>query len=180
MVQRPHERRCLVQGPGTKCKPRCIGGQRSTNIAKFKILGKDDVPAGMDGGTSFTSVCFNTALYLPWLAGQCLKHGVVLKRGVAGHVSDAANMHHSGRRADLVVNCTGLSSLKLGGVEDKKLFPGRGQIVVVRSDPGYGSRFTEAVKLLTFTGICAQSPEQTMAQRRRCISCHEPLEAAPS
>jgi D-amino-acid oxidase len=34
-----------------------------------------------------------------------------------------------------VVNCTGLRSLKLGGVEDTKLYPGRGQIVVVRNDP---------------------------------------------
>ena len=46
-------------------------------------------------------------------------------------------MHHTGKRADLVVNCTGLSSLHLGGVEDSALFPGRGQIVVVRSDPGF-------------------------------------------
>jgi D-amino-acid oxidase len=46
-------------------------------------------------------------------------------------------MHHSGKRADLVINCTGISSLKLGGVEDKSVYPGRGQIVVVRNDPGY-------------------------------------------
>ena len=48
----------------------------------------------------------------------------------------AAGVHHSGSRADLLVNCTGLSSLKLGGVEDEALFPTRGQIVVVRNDPG--------------------------------------------
>ena len=79
------------------------------------------------------SVCINTALYLPWLASQCLEHGVVIRRGIATHVADAADMHHSGKRADLIVNCTGLSSLRLGGVEDKSLYPGRGQIVVVRN-----------------------------------------------
>lgn len=51
------------------------------------------------------------------------------------HVAEAANLHHSGKRADLVVNCTGLSSLRLGGVEDSTLYPARGQIVVVRNDP---------------------------------------------
>ena len=48
---------------------------------------------------------------------------------------DAASMHHSGKKADVVVNCTGLSALKLGGVEDKTVYPGRGQVVVVRNDP---------------------------------------------
>ncbi|KAK5165066.1 D-amino acid oxidase [Saxophila tyrrhenica] len=106
-------------------------------VPNFKVMTKADVPAGMDGGTSFTSVCINTSLYLPWLASRCLKHGVKLRRGIATHIVHAASMHHSGKRADLVINCTGLSSHALGGVEDKALYPGRGQIVVVRSDPGY-------------------------------------------
>nr|POE51832.1 d-amino-acid oxidase [Quercus suber] len=91
----------------------------------------------MAGGTVFGSVCINTSLYLPWLAGQCLKAGVVIKRGIVTHVTDAASLHHSGRRADLIVNCTGLSSLHLKGVENKTLYPLRGQVVVVRNDPGF-------------------------------------------
>lgn len=90
----------------------------------------------MDGGTAFTSVCINTALYLPWLASQCLKLGAVIRRGIAAHVTDAAKLHHTGKPANLVVNCTGLSSIRLGGVEDNTLYPARGQIVVVRNDPG--------------------------------------------
>lgn len=99
------------------------------------MLPKSELPAGIDGGTSFTSVCINTALYLPWLASQSLKNGTVIRRGIVKDVSEAADLHHSGKRADLVVNCTGLSSLRLGGVEDKDLYPARGQIVVVRNDP---------------------------------------------
>lgn len=34
------------------------------------------------------------------------------------------------------MNCTGLSSKFLGGVRDEKLLPARGQIVIVRNDPG--------------------------------------------
>lgn len=90
----------------------------------------------MDGGTAFTSICINTALYLPWLASQCLKLGAVIRRGIAEHITDAAGLHHSGNGADLIVNCTGLSSIRLGGVQDTTLYPARGQIVVVRNDPG--------------------------------------------
>jgi D-amino-acid oxidase len=89
----------------------------------------------MDGGTSFTSVCINTAIYLPYLASQLLKLGSVIKRGIVTHISEAAQLHHTGKRADLVVNATGLGSLKLSGVEDKKMYPARGQIVLVRNEP---------------------------------------------
>ena len=73
-------------------------------------------------------------MYLPWLTSQCLKAGVVLKRGIFGHISEAAHAHHSGRKADLIVNCTGLSAGKLGGVEDKGMVPARGQTVLVRNE----------------------------------------------
>lgn len=67
---------------------------------------------------------------------QCLKNKVIVKRAVFKHISEAANVHHSGKKTDLIVNCTGLSAGKLGGVEDPNMVPARGQIVVVRNDPG--------------------------------------------
>ncbi|KAK4618309.1 D-amino-acid oxidase [Fulvia fulva] len=105
-------------------------------VPNYKNLPPSECPPGSDGGTSFTSVCINTALYLPWLTSQCLKLGVKVRRGVVSHIADAAKLHHSGRPADLIINATGLSSLKLGGVQDKNLYPARGQIVLVRNDPG--------------------------------------------
>ncbi|KAF4555571.1 FAD dependent oxidoreductase-like protein 1 [Elsinoe fawcettii] len=104
-------------------------------VPNFMPIPQSKLPSGTSGGTSFTSVCINTALYLPWLMSQCLRNGVIVRRGVAQHVADAAILHHSGERADIVVNCTGLSSLKLGGVEDRSMYPARGQIVLVRNDP---------------------------------------------
>ncbi|PGH01860.1 hypothetical protein AJ79_07797 [Helicocarpus griseus UAMH5409] len=105
-------------------------------VPDFRLLSKEELGPNIDSANSFTSVCINTAVYLPWLVSQCLENGVVFKRAVFKHISDAAYVHHSGSKADLVVNCTGLSSRKLGGVEDQKLLPARGQIVVVRNDPG--------------------------------------------
>ncbi|KAI9732174.1 MAG: hypothetical protein M1834_004271 [Cirrosporium novae-zelandiae] len=105
-------------------------------VPNFKQVPKDKLPPGQERGTSFTSVCINTAIYLPWLISQGLKNGVTFKRAVFKHISDAANAHTSGQKADLIVNCTGLSAAKLGGVEDKNVIPARGQIVVVRNEPG--------------------------------------------
>ncbi|KAK6431030.1 D-amino acid oxidase [Oleoguttula sp. CCFEE 5521] len=105
-------------------------------LPNFRVLDKSELPPGIDSGTGFTSVCINTALYLPWLASQCLKLGATLYRGDISHISEAASLHHSGSPAKLVINCTGLYSLRLGGVQDTKLYPARGQIVVVRNDPG--------------------------------------------
>jgi hypothetical protein len=99
---------------------------------------KQQLPKGIVRGFEYQSVCINTAIYLPYLLSQCLKNGVIIKRAIFKHISDAAppGVHHSGQAADLVMNCTGLSSRKLGGVEDSAMTPARGQIVLVREDAG--------------------------------------------
>lgn len=92
----------------------------------------------MDGGTTFTSICINTAIYLPYLVSQLLSHGATFRRYILTHISHATHLHHSRpqRGADLIINATGLSSLTLGGVRDSLLYPARGQIVLVRNSPG--------------------------------------------
>jgi D-amino-acid oxidase len=105
-------------------------------VPDWRKLEENELPKGIDYGNTWTSVCINTAIYLPWLAGQCLKHGVVIKRGILSHISDAASLHHSGEKADIIVNCTGLLAAKLGGVMDPNMVPARGQLVIVRNDPG--------------------------------------------
>jgi len=99
------------------------------------VLPSAELPADCDTGTSFTSVCINTAVFLPWLLGQCVRNGVTVKRGILAHIDEAA-AHHSSGAASVVVNCTGLLASKLGGVMDTNVYPGRGQIVLVRNEPG--------------------------------------------
>ncbi len=104
-------------------------------VPGFRVLQKEELPEGVTSATRFTSVCINTAVYLSWLVSQCLGNGVVFKRAVFKHISDATRSDvHSGGKVDVVVNATGLGSLNLGGVEDKTLAPARGQVVVVRND----------------------------------------------
>ncbi|TAQ85712.1 hypothetical protein B7494_g5983 [Chlorociboria aeruginascens] len=108
-------------------------------VPDFRVIPKEDLPsspAGIDSATAFTSVCINTAVYLPYLVSQCLKHGVIFKRSILTHISHASALHHTGLKADVVVNCTGLLASKLGGVMDKEVIPARGQTVLVRNEPG--------------------------------------------
>jgi D-amino-acid oxidase len=102
----------------------------------FRELPAAELPAGMHSGCEFTSVCINTAVYLPWLVGQCAKRGVRFRRGVLGHISEARGMAAAaaGGVVDVVVNATGLLACRLGGVMDKGVYPARGQIVVVRNE----------------------------------------------
>jgi len=103
-------------------------------VPNYRRIPQSELKSGIDNAHAFTSVCFNTPVYLAWLLSQCLKNGVVIKRAVFKHLSDAAHVHHSGRKADVIVNCTGLSSRFLGGVRDQSLYPGRGQVVLVRNE----------------------------------------------
>ena len=109
-------------------------------LSQFRSLPQSALGPRIQSATAFTSVCINTAIYLPYLVSQCLKNGVIFKRAIFKHISEASVLptiiQPSSRKADLVVNCTGLMASKLGGVEDKSVIPARGQIVLVRNDAG--------------------------------------------
>ncbi|KAH6857847.1 FAD dependent oxidoreductase [Alternaria alternata] len=102
-------------------------------VDDYRDLPISEMPSGMASGCEFGSVCINPALYLPWLVGQCRANGVVFHRKVLTHVSELRSIGVDGFSPDIVVNATGLSSAKLGGVEDKSCYPIRGQVVVVRN-----------------------------------------------
>ncbi|KOS23191.1 D-amino-acid oxidase [Escovopsis weberi] len=102
-------------------------------VPDYRELRREEVIPGHDGGCEFTSVCINTAIYLPWLVGQCLTNGVVFRRAVLGHISEAKALSHTGEPATVIVNATALGSLRLGGVEDASMRPASGQTVLVRN-----------------------------------------------
>ena len=105
-----------------------------SQFSKFRKVSQTTLPPGHNDGNTFTSVCINTSIYLPWLISQCLKASVTFKRGVLRHISEAAQAHHSGKSVDIIINCTGLSARYLGGVEDANMIPARGQTVLVRNE----------------------------------------------
>ncbi|KAH7241470.1 D-amino-acid oxidase [Fusarium tricinctum] len=100
----------------------------------YRELETGELPPGVVSGFEFRSVCINTPLYLGWLVGQCRRAGIVLRRGTIEHVSDARNYSHRDNIANIVINCTGLGSSRLGGVEDPQVTPIRGQVVLIRNE----------------------------------------------
>ncbi|KKA28796.1 hypothetical protein TD95_002850 [Thielaviopsis punctulata] len=100
----------------------------------FRPLNPDEIPADHDSGCEFGSVCINPQIYLPWLQGQCLALGAKFRRHTLKHIGAAADQHHSGRRATVVINSTGLSAGTLGGVMDSGMVPARGQTVLVANE----------------------------------------------
>ncbi|RDA85910.1 hypothetical protein CP532_2721 [Ophiocordyceps camponoti-leonardi (nom. inval.)] len=105
-------------------------------LPDFRELHPDELVPGHESGCEFTSVCINTATYLQWLLGQCLRNGVVVRRAVLDDVSEAGAMSYTGAApaSVIIVNATGLGSLKLGGVRDLTMLPVRGQTVLVRNE----------------------------------------------
>jgi len=103
---------------------------------QFRLLESSEL-RGYDRGICYTSVCINPAIYLPWLIIRCLAAGVQVQRQTLNHISEAFVLDSSSttpRLADLVVNCTGLSAKTLGGVQDAKMYPIRGQTLLVRNE----------------------------------------------
>jgi D-amino-acid oxidase len=81
---------------------------------------------------------------------------VIIKRGIISHITQAGSCHSTGR-ADVTINCTGLLASRLGGVMDSNVYPGRGQIVLVRSEPGV---------MITVSGTDDGSEEATYIMQR--------------
>ncbi|KAH6962506.1 D-amino acid oxidase [Ilyonectria sp. MPI-CAGE-AT-0026] len=169
----------------------------STVFPNYCQIPNTQLKEGVDSGHAMTSVCINTAIYLPWLVGECLKRGVVFKRAELEHIKDASTSHHSGEKPGIIVNCTGLGSLTLKGVCDLKLHPARGQIVLVRNESngmtatsGTDDGPDEAMYVMcrpagggTILGGCYQrdnwdsQPDPNLAIRimQRCVAAHPEL-----
>lgn len=66
--------------------------------------------------------------------GQLLKNGAKVKRAVVSDIRQAKNLSHTGRPASVIINATGLGSMKIEGIKDSTMYPARGQVVVVRNE----------------------------------------------
>ncbi|KAL1861238.1 D-amino acid oxidase [Paecilomyces lecythidis] len=99
----------------------------------FRHLTASELAPRYDAGYQFTTVCINTAIYLPWLLGQCAKQGVKFQRARLENIEEARNLSHTGKPAGFIINATGLGSRTLDGVADTKMLPARGQTVLVQN-----------------------------------------------
>lgn len=89
-------------------------------------------------GATFSTVTIDTPRYLHYLAAHFTSSGGHIHRGAVQHISQVVEGSFSGDRAvpkppHAVVVCTGIGTRFLGGVEDKTMYPIRGQTVLVRA-----------------------------------------------
>lgn len=79
-----------------------------------------------------TTVAINPEIYLHYLQSQLLVLGATFIRRHVSHVCEAFTLTSPPPSA--VVNATGILASKLGGVEDKNVYPTRGQTILVRNE----------------------------------------------
>ncbi|CAO3624450.1 unnamed protein product [Cunninghamella blakesleeana] len=99
-------------------------------VDDFSFIPSSEFPnQNIKVGHKYKTVLINSPYYLNWLLKQFTLKGGKIQRKELKDIHEVFN-----HDVDAVVNCTALGSLKLGGVEDNKLFPVRGQTVIVRGD----------------------------------------------
>ncbi|CAO3688713.1 unnamed protein product [Umbelopsis vinacea] len=99
-------------------------------VKDFRFAEAHELFPGTVIGHSYTTVAINTPQYLQWLLGLFVQAGGTLEKASLTHIHDALQ-YCPGALA--IVNCTGLQARFLGGVKDEKVFPTRGQVVLVNA-----------------------------------------------
>ncbi|KAI9279047.1 FAD dependent oxidoreductase [Umbelopsis sp. AD052] len=99
-------------------------------VKDFRFVEKKELFPDTVIGHSYTTVAVNTPHYMQWLVRLFTQSGGKLKRATLAHVQDALKYCPD---AQSIVNCTGLQARFLGGVKDEKVYPTRGQVVVVNA-----------------------------------------------
>ncbi|KAH7322455.1 hypothetical protein B0I35DRAFT_389355 [Stachybotrys elegans] len=97
-------------------------------VGGLKKIEQEELPDGCAFGFEMASFVINVQQYLPWLQSEALKLGIPVHRRVFRHIKEAFEAYPN---TTAVFNCTGIGALKLGGVEDNKIFSARGQIILV-------------------------------------------------
>ncbi|KAI0777177.1 D-amino-acid oxidase [Trametes elegans] len=106
-----------------------------------KKLPENELIPGALAGTSFKTVTIDTPPYLAYLLSRFLARGGSIVRGAVQHISQVVdggpNLFRLGKASseplDALVVSPGLGARTLGGVEDKDVYPVRGQVVLIRA-----------------------------------------------
>ncbi|KAF9259599.1 nucleotide-binding domain-containing protein [Marasmius fiardii PR-910] len=137
-------------GPAEHCFMRVHQSEFQTNAMEgedslswypdFKIVEKNRLIPGAIYGVEFSTVTIDTLAYTSYLLSRFLAAGGSVIRGSVQHINQVveggARIFSDLKRpspVDAVVVCTGIGSLMLGGIEDKTMYPIRGQTVLIRA-----------------------------------------------
>ncbi|EIN08914.1 D-amino-acid oxidase [Punctularia strigosozonata HHB-11173 SS5] len=107
----------------------------------FEYVEKDAIPAPCKTGIQFTTLTIDTPVYLNWLLARFLAAGGTIVKAAVQHISQVISggahvFTGPSKRIsppEAVVVCAGLGARFLGGVEDRDVYPIRGQTVLLRA-----------------------------------------------
>lgn len=99
-------------------------------IREFRILPPEEIPEPYVAGVAFCTVSVNPQEYIPWLSSELRARDVEFVRK---HVKTLEELRPLVRTNGILVNASSLGSRSIIGVEDTKLFPIRGQSILVQS-----------------------------------------------
>ncbi|THH21228.1 hypothetical protein EW146_g288 [Bondarzewia mesenterica] len=100
-------------------------------VRDFRVLKTEAyLPSNVKSGVEFHTVSINPEIYLPWLKSELESRRVQFIKRRLVSLDEAGKLAGEG---GVVVNATGLGARSLIGVEDKKVFPIRGQTVIAHA-----------------------------------------------
>ncbi|KAJ7255261.1 D-amino-acid oxidase [Mycena rebaudengoi] len=120
----------------------------SGRYSNFRILESQELPQGIVSGVTYSTIFMDVPRYLPYLMNRFLAAGGHAFRVALPSLSSLLSekerpqlMPFAPSSADsappfdpaAVINCTGIGALFLGDVEDKDVYPTRGEVLIIRA-----------------------------------------------
>ncbi|KAJ3036291.1 hypothetical protein HDV00_002948 [Rhizophlyctis rosea] len=97
-------------------------------VPNYTTLASEQLPPGAGWGVKYQTICINVPVYLKWLLSSFREGGGAIDVREIGNIEELFD-----GKTDFVVNCTGYGARSLKGVEDGRVYPTRGQTVIVRA-----------------------------------------------
>ncbi|KAF0558589.1 nucleotide-binding domain-containing protein [Gigaspora margarita] len=103
-----------------------------TLCPNYRHLKKEELPEGVEFGTTYKTISINAPKYLEYLLYKFKSLGGTTQCTTVFHLHDCIDSN-----TDIVINCSGIHARTLGGVEDNDVYAARGQIVIVQLPRSY-------------------------------------------
>ncbi|KAF9003357.1 D-aspartate oxidase [Cyathus striatus] len=132
---------CFLRVPQTEYFSDVRGAKEPLeSMPEFRRLADNELIPGAVSGITFHTLTIDTPIYLNYLLTQFLGLGGRIFRGSIQHINQiiegGSSIFKPGDNTnppDAIVVCVGIGARFLGGVEDKNVYPIRGQTVIVRA-----------------------------------------------
>ncbi|KAJ3570456.1 hypothetical protein NP233_g4390 [Leucocoprinus birnbaumii] len=122
-------------------------GAQLNHYPEWKDISGNAAQTGITRGVEFETLTIDVPVYLPYLQARFLAKGGTISRAAVQHINQILEggpyvFHNVPRMREKLAGkvplhglivCTGLAARTLGGVEDRDVYPARGQTVLLRA-----------------------------------------------